>query len=66
MQGYVTELMITLESVVDTLDSNFKPMDLMKVSQVLNSPKASMGIIFEEVKIGEQKNSLKPSHNEIA
>ena len=32
MQGYVTELMITLESVVDTLDSNFKPMDLMKVS----------------------------------
>ena len=32
MQGYVTELMITLESVVDTVDSNFKPMDLMKVS----------------------------------
>ncbi len=35
MQGYVTELMITLESVVDTLDSNFKPMDLMKVSLLI-------------------------------
>nr|XP_040568440.1 LOW QUALITY PROTEIN: protein furry-like [Lepeophtheirus salmonis] len=30
MQGYVTELILTLESVVDALDSNFRPMDLMK------------------------------------
>ena len=31
MQGYVTELILTLEAVVDTVDSNFKPMDLIKV-----------------------------------
>ena len=32
MQGYVTELILTLEAVVETLDSNFRPMDLMRVS----------------------------------
>jgi hypothetical protein len=27
MQGYVTELFLTLEAVVDALDSDFRPMD---------------------------------------
>ena len=31
MQGYVTELIITLEAVVENLDSDFRPMDIMKV-----------------------------------
>ena len=30
MQGYVTELFLTLEEVVDALDSDFRPMDLTK------------------------------------
>ena len=30
MQGYVTELILTLEAVVDTLDSDFRPMDIIK------------------------------------
>jgi hypothetical protein len=30
MQGYVTELILTLESVVETLDSDFRPMDIIK------------------------------------
>jgi len=30
MQGYVTELILTLEAVVDSLDSDFRPMDIMK------------------------------------
>ena len=30
MQGYVTELFLTLEEVVDALDSDFRPMDLSK------------------------------------
>jgi hypothetical protein len=32
MQGYVTELFLTLEAVVDALDSDFKPMDLSRFS----------------------------------
>ena len=30
MQGYVTELFLTLEAVVDALDSDFKPMDMSR------------------------------------
>ncbi|CAH1777850.1 unnamed protein product [Owenia fusiformis] len=30
MQGYVTEIMLTLESAVDVLDLGFRPMDFMK------------------------------------
>ena len=30
MQGYVTELFLTLEEVVEALDSDFRPMDLSK------------------------------------
>merc|ERR1719147_224414 len=30
IQGYVTELILTLEAVVDTLDSDFRPMDLSR------------------------------------
>merc|ERR1719471_774397 len=30
IQGYVTELMLTLEAVVDTLDSDFRPMDMAR------------------------------------
>merc|ERR1719309_1561610 len=30
MQGYVTELMLTLEAVVETLDSDFRPMDIVR------------------------------------
>lgn len=30
MQGYVTELLLTLESAVDSLDSDFRPLDCMK------------------------------------
>lgn len=30
MQGYVTELFLTLEAVVDALDSDFRPMDLSR------------------------------------
>lgn len=30
MQGYVTELLLTLESAVDSLDSDFRPLDVMK------------------------------------
>ena len=30
MQGYVTELFLTLEEIVDALDSDFRPMDLSK------------------------------------
>jgi len=30
MQGYVTELILTLEAVVETLDSDFRPMDIIK------------------------------------
>ena len=30
MQGYVTELFLTLEEIVDVLDSDFRPMDLSK------------------------------------
>ena len=29
-QGYVTELILTLEAVVDALDSDIRPMDLNK------------------------------------
>ena len=32
MQGFVTELILTLEAVVDTLDSDFQPMDIIKKS----------------------------------
>ncbi|KAE8748600.1 furry [Frankliniella occidentalis] len=30
MQGYVTELLLTLESAVDSLESDFRPLDFMK------------------------------------
>ncbi|XP_052897871.1 protein furry isoform X4 [Anopheles moucheti] len=30
MQGYVTELLLTLEAAVDSLDSDFRPLDVMK------------------------------------
>lgn len=30
MQGYVTELLLTLEAAVDSLESDFRPLDLMK------------------------------------
>ncbi len=30
LQGYVTELLLTLESSVDSLDSDFRPLDFMK------------------------------------
>merc|ERR1719341_641734 len=30
IQGYVTELILTLEAVVDTLDSDFRPMDIIR------------------------------------
>lgn len=30
MQGYVTELLLTLEAAVDSLDSDFRPLDMMK------------------------------------
>ncbi len=30
MQGYVTEIMLTLESIVDALDSDIRPMDLAR------------------------------------
>ena len=30
IQGYVTELMLTLEAVVDTVDSDFRPMDMTR------------------------------------
>lgn len=30
MQGYVTELLLTLEAAVDGLDSDFRPLDVMK------------------------------------
>ncbi|XP_023347388.1 protein furry [Eurytemora carolleeae] len=30
MQGYVTELILTLEAVVENLDSDFRPMDIMR------------------------------------
>lgn len=30
MQGYVTELLLTLESAVDSLESDFRPLDYMK------------------------------------
>ncbi|XP_016844243.1 protein furry isoform X3 [Nasonia vitripennis] len=30
MQGYVTELLLTLEAAVDTLESDFRPLDFMK------------------------------------
>lgn len=30
MQGYVTELLLTLEAAVDSLDSYFRPLDVMK------------------------------------
>lgn len=30
MQGYVTELLLTLEAAVDSLESNFRPLDFMK------------------------------------
>lgn len=29
-QGYVTELLLTLEAAVDSLDSDFRPLDVMK------------------------------------
>ena len=32
IQGFVTELILTLEAVVDTLDSDFQPMDIIKKS----------------------------------
>ena len=32
MQGYVTELILTLEAVVENLDSDFRPMDIMRVN----------------------------------
>ena len=35
MQGYVTELILTLEAVVETLDSDFRPMDIMKVMNIM-------------------------------
>ena len=31
MQGFVTELILTLKAVVDTLDSNFRPMHIIKM-----------------------------------
>ena len=31
MQGFVTELILTLKAVVDTLDSNFRQMDIIKM-----------------------------------
>lgn len=30
MQGYVTELLLTLEAAVDSLESDFRPLDFMK------------------------------------
>lgn len=30
MQGYVTELLLTLEAAVDSLESNFRPLDFMR------------------------------------
>lgn len=30
MQGYVTELLLTLEAAVDSLDSDFRPLEMMK------------------------------------
>lgn len=30
MQGYVTELLLTLETAVDSLESDFRPLDFMK------------------------------------
>lgn len=30
MQGYVTELLLTLEAAVDSLESNFRPLDYMR------------------------------------
>jgi hypothetical protein len=38
MQGYVTELFLTLEAVVDALDSDFRPMDLSRYIQKYNIP----------------------------
>lgn len=29
-QGYVTELLLTLEAAVDSLESNFRPLDYMR------------------------------------
>jgi hypothetical protein len=30
MQGYVTELLLTLEAAVDSLESNFRPLDYVR------------------------------------
>lgn len=30
MQGYVSEMLLTLEAAVDSLDSDFRPLDVMK------------------------------------
>lgn len=49
-QGYVTELLLTLEAAVDSLESDFRPLDFMKEifksTPNLNNKDPASGIII--------------------
>ncbi|XP_047109734.1 protein furry [Schistocerca piceifrons] len=48
MQGYVTELLLTLEAAVDSLESDFRPLDFMKEifksTPNLNNKESTVGV----------------------
>ena len=65
MQGYVTELFLTLEEIVDVLDSDFRPMDLSKelFKSTPNLAKDNMGqdIPNKNINNNEQQTQRKLS-----
>ena len=65
MQGYVTELFLTLEEIVDVLDSDFRPMDLSKelFKSTPNLAKDNMGqdIPNKNINKNEQQTQRKLS-----
>ncbi|XP_044014462.1 protein furry isoform X2 [Aphidius gifuensis] len=56
MQGYVTELLLTLEAAVDSLESDFRPLDFMKEifksTPNLNNKETPSGLIKRNQCIG--------------
>ncbi|XP_044597140.1 protein furry isoform X1 [Cotesia glomerata] len=56
MQGYVTELLLTLEAAVDSLESDFRPLDFMKEifksTPNLNNKDPASGIILGKRNVG--------------
>ncbi|KAK0097546.1 hypothetical protein PV326_001186 [Microctonus aethiopoides] len=56
MQGYVTELLLTLEAAVDSLESDFRPLDFMKEifksTPNLNNKDPTSGVIIGKRNIG--------------